>query len=104
MLRSTIFVRARRRVRHRAAGDSPSSPLLNAAGSSATFPINLLGKISMSIAILAISVDLLWGYTGLLSLGPQALSSPLGRIQCSACISMLRIGKLGSYATVRPEP
>jgi ABC-type branched-subunit amino acid transport system permease subunit len=38
------------------------------------FSINLYGKY-LCYAILAISVDLLWGYTGLLSLG-QASFSP----------------------------
>src|SRR5579872_2974959 len=40
------------------------------------FTINLYGKY-LCYAILAISVDLLWGYTGLLSLG-QALFFSLG--------------------------
>ncbi len=40
------------------------------------FKINLYGKY-LCYALLAISVDLLWGYTGLLSLG-QALFFTLG--------------------------
>ena len=40
------------------------------------FTINLYGKY-LSYAVLAISVDLLWGYTGLLSLG-QCLFFSLG--------------------------
>ena len=40
------------------------------------FTINLWGKY-LCYAVLAISVDLLWGYTGLLSLG-QALFFSLG--------------------------
>ena len=43
-------------------------PLLNAHGYVSNFTINLWGKY-LCFAILAISVDLLWGYTGLLSLG-----------------------------------
>ena len=43
-------------------------PLLNAAGVVSNFTINLWGKY-LCFAMLAISVDLLWGYTGLLSLG-----------------------------------
>src|SRR5688572_29348154 len=46
-------------------------PALNAAGVVSNFTINLWGKY-LCYALLAISVDLLWGYTGLLSLG-QAL-------------------------------
>src|SRR6202000_2278634 len=56
-------------------------PCLNALPESSSlhvsnFTINLYGKY-LCYAILAISVDLLWGYTGLLSLG-QALFFSLG--------------------------
>src|SRR5678816_4047780 len=70
-------------------------PLLNAAGFISNFSINLWGKY-LCYAILAISVDLLWGYTGLLSLG-QALFFALGGYMFGMHL-MLRIGKLGSYA------
>src|SRR5690606_33146404 len=43
-------------------------PALNAAGVVSNFTLNLWGKY-LCYALLAISVDLLWGYTGLLSLG-----------------------------------
>lgn len=43
-------------------------PALNAAGLVSNFTINVWGKY-LCYAILAISVDMLWGYTGLLSLG-----------------------------------
>ena len=48
-------------------------PALNAADLVSNFTLNVWGKY-LCYAILAISVDLLWGYTGLLSLG-QALFS-----------------------------
>ena len=51
-------------------------PLLNAYGHVSNFTINLWGKY-LCFALLAISVDLLWGYTGLLSLG-QSLFFALG--------------------------
>ena len=51
-------------------------PLLNAHGAVSNFTINLWGKY-LCFALLAISVDLLWGYTGLLSLG-QSLFFALG--------------------------
>src|SRR5216684_2996232 len=58
------------------------------------FSINLYGKY-LCYAILAISVDLLWGYTGLLSLG-QALFFSLGGYMLGMYL-MLKIGKLGQY-------
>lgn len=51
-------------------------PWLNASGHVSDFTIKLWGKY-LTLAILAISVDLLWGYTGLLSLG-QSLFFALG--------------------------
>ena len=43
-------------------------PLLHASGLISDFRLSLWGKY-LCYALLAISVDLLWGYTGLLSLG-----------------------------------
>jgi urea transport system permease protein len=51
-------------------------PLLNSSGVISDFTISRWGKY-LSYAILAISVDMLWGYMGLLSLG-QALFFSLG--------------------------
>lgn len=51
-------------------------PLLHAQGVVSGFTIGVWGKY-LCYALLAISVDLLWGYTGLLSLG-QALFFALG--------------------------
>lgn len=53
-------------------------------------------------AMLAISVDILWGYTGLLSLG-QALFFSLGSYMFGMYL-MLKIGKLGSYAQSGQNP
>ena len=75
-------------------------PALNAAGILSDFSINLWGKY-LCYAILAISVDLLWGYTGLLSLG-QALFFSLGGYMMGMYL-MLMIGKLGQYKSDLPD-
>jgi urea transport system permease protein len=81
-------------------------PALNAltpAGSAlhiSDFSINLYGKY-LCYAILAISVDLLWGYTGLLSLG-QCLFFTLGGYALGMYL-MLMIGKLGQYHSDLPD-
>jgi urea transport system permease protein len=64
------------------------------------FSINLYGKY-LSYAVLAISVDLLWGYTGLLSLG-QCLFFSLGGYALGMHL-MLMIGKLGQYHSDLPD-
>ena len=58
------------------------------------FSINVYGKY-LCYAVLAIGVSLLWGYTGLLSLG-QALFFSLGGYALGMHL-MLMIGKLGQY-------
>src|SRR5580692_11151124 len=80
-------------------------PLLNLtpAGSFlhvSDFSINLYGKY-LCYAILAISVDLLWGYTGLLSLG-QALFFTLGGYMMGMYL-MRMIGNLGQYHQPIPD-
>ena len=75
-------------------------PALNAMGVISDFYINLWGKY-LCYAILAISVDLLWGYTGLLSLG-QALFFSLGGYMMGMYL-MLMIGKLGQYKSDLPD-
>ena len=81
-------------------------PGLNAftpAGSAlhiSSFTINLYGKY-LCYAMLAISVDLLWGYTGLLSLG-QCLFFALGGYAWGMYL-MLLIGKLGQYRSNLPD-
>lgn len=64
------------------------------------FTINLYGKY-LCYAILAISVDLLWGYTGLLSLG-QALFFSLGGYMMGMHL-MRMIGDLGQYHQPIPD-
>lgn len=64
------------------------------------FTINLYGKY-LCYGILAISVDLLWGYTGLLSLG-QALFFSLGGYMMGMYL-MRMIGDLGQYHKPIPD-
>lgn len=75
-------------------------PGLNASGHLDNFTLNTWGKY-LSYALLAISVDLLWGYTGLLSLG-QALFFSLGGYMLGMNL-MLMIGKLGQYKSDLPD-
>jgi urea ABC transporter permease protein UrtC len=76
-------------------------PLLNAQGIVSNFTINLWGKY-LCFALLAISVDLLWGYTGLLSLG-QSLFFALGGYMLGMHL-MLMIGEQGVYAQAGKNP
>src|ERR1700743_1408254 len=64
------------------------------------FTINLYGKY-LCYGLLAISVDLLWGYTGLLSLG-QALFFTLGGYMMGMHL-MRMIGNLGQYHQPIPD-
>lgn len=75
-------------------------PLLNSFGLVSNFTINLWGKY-LCYALLAISVDLLWGYTGLLSLG-QALFFSLGGYMMGMHL-MRMIGDLGQYKLPIPD-
>ncbi len=76
-------------------------PVLNAHGLLSDYTITLWGEY-LCYALLAISVDLLWGYTGLLSLG-QALFFSLGGYMLGMYL-MLQIGMLGSYAKSGQNP
>ena len=64
------------------------------------FAINLYGKY-LCYAVLALGVNLLWGYTGLLSLG-QCLFFSLGGYALGMHL-MLLIGKLGQYKADIPD-
>jgi len=75
-------------------------PVLNMQGVVSNFTINLWGKY-LSFALLAISVDLLWGATGLLSLG-QALFFSLGGYMHGMYL-MRMIGDLGQYKKPIPD-
>ncbi len=76
-------------------------PYMNTIGTLSDFTLNLWGKY-LCYAVLAISVDLVWGYTGLLSLG-QALFFSLGGYMLGMHL-MLMIGKLGSFAQSGQNP
>ena len=75
-------------------------PMLNAQGSIDNFTLNLWGKY-LCYGVLAISVDLLWGYTGLLSLG-QALFFSLGGYMMGMYL-MRMIGTMGQYKMPIPD-
>ncbi len=75
-------------------------PFANQLGWISDFTINLWGKY-LCYALLAISVDLLWGYTGLLSLG-QALFFSLGGYMMGMHL-MRMIGDLGQYRKPIPD-
>jgi urea transport system permease protein len=75
-------------------------PLLNAYGVVSNFTLSVWGKY-LCYALLAISVDLLWGYTGLLSLG-QALFFSLGGYMLGMYL-MRMIGDLGQYHKPIPD-
>jgi urea transport system permease protein len=75
-------------------------PWLNARGMVDNYTINLWGKY-LCYALLAISVDLLWGYTGLLSLG-QALFFSLGGYMLGMHL-MRKIGDLGQHHQPIPD-
>ena len=65
-----------------------------------TFTLSLCGKY-LCYAVLALSVDLLWGYTGLLSLW-QCLFFSLGGYALGMYL-MLKIGPRGQYHTDLPD-
>ncbi|MBL9187213.1 MAG: urea ABC transporter permease subunit UrtC [Opitutaceae bacterium] len=75
-------------------------PVLHANGVISNFTIGVWGKY-LCYALLAISVDLLWGYTGLLSLG-QALFFTLGGYMHGMYL-MRMIGDLGQYKKPIPD-
>ncbi len=75
-------------------------PLLNAYGFVPTDTVRRWGKY-LSYALLAISVNLLWGYTGLLSLG-QGLFFALGGYMHGMYL-MHMIGSLGQYKKPIPD-
>src|ERR1051325_7908459 len=64
------------------------------------FTISLYGKY-LCYAVLAMGVNLLWGYTGLLSLG-QCLFFSLGGYALGMHL-MLKIGRLGQYKSDLPD-
>jgi urea transport system permease protein len=75
-------------------------PFFNTLGWVSNFTISLWGKY-LCYALLAMSVDLLWGYTGLLSLG-QALFFALGGYMHGMYL-MRMIGERGQYHKPIPD-
>lgn len=75
-------------------------PWMNAAGLISNFTLGVWGKY-LCYALLALSVDMLWGYTGLLSLG-QALFFSLGGYMHGMYL-MRMIGDLGQYRKPIPD-
>lgn len=81
-------------------------PMLNAFGSESSFffvsdyQLNLWGKY-LCYAGLAVSLNLLWGYTGLLCLG-QGLFFALGGYALGMHL-MLKIGEQGAYKSELPD-
>ena len=71
-------------------------PILDLAGAVADYKVNILGKY-LSFAILALGIDLIWGYTGLLSLC-QALFFCIGGYIMAMHLSLPQGG-----GDVRPE-
>lgn len=65
-----------------------------------SFQLNVWGKY-LCYAILAVSLNFLWGYTGLLCLG-QCLFFALGGYAFGMYL-MLMIGELGAYKSVLPD-
>ena len=80
-------------------------PLLNALPTGSflhlsDFHLNLFGKF-LAYAILALGIDLIWGYTGILSLG-QGVFFGLGAYVMGMHL-MLAIGKRGVYQSTLPD-
>jgi urea transport system permease protein len=75
-------------------------PLANAAGSLSDYYLNLFGKY-LSLAILALGMDLIWGYTGILSLG-QAIFFGIGAYAIGMCMMLEGSGK-GVYGERVPD-
>jgi len=75
-------------------------PLANAAGLLSDYYLNLFGKY-LSLAILALGMDLIWGYTGILSLG-QAIFFGIGAYAIGMCMMLEGSGK-GVYGEPVPD-
>ncbi|MBK1833064.1 urea ABC transporter permease subunit UrtC [Roseibacillus ishigakijimensis] len=75
-------------------------PILNGMGVLSSFQLGVWGKY-LCYAVLAMSLNMLWGYTGLLCLG-QCLFFALGGYAFGMYL-MLMIGELGSYQSTLPD-
>jgi urea transport system permease protein len=74
-------------------------PLLNGVGLLSDYYLNLVGKY-LSLALLALGMDLIWGYTGILSLG-QAVFFGLGAYSMGM---YLMLGSSGQGVYGEPIP
>jgi urea transport system permease protein len=75
-------------------------PLLNGVGLLSDYHLNLCGKY-LSLAILALGMDLVWGYTGILSLG-QAVFFGLGAYSMGMYLMLGSSGR-GVYGEPIPD-
>jgi urea transport system permease protein len=75
-------------------------PLLNGMGFLSDYYLNLCGKY-LSLAILAMGMDLIWGYTGILSLG-QAVFFGLGAYSMGMYLMLGSSGR-GVYGAPIPD-
>jgi len=75
-------------------------PFLNAAGLVSDYYLNLFGKY-LALAILALGLDLLWGYAGVLSLG-QAIFFGIGAYSIGMSMLLTSAGK-GVYGEAIPD-
>src|SRR2546425_3866304 len=75
-------------------------PLLNVRGVLSDYYLNLFGKY-LSLAILALGMDLIWGYTGILSLG-QAIFFGLGAYSMGMHMMLASTGR-GVYGEAIPD-
>jgi urea transport system permease protein len=75
-------------------------PLLNGVGFLSDYYLNLCGKY-LSLAILALGMDLIWGYTGILSLG-QAVFFGLGAYAMGMYLMLGSSGR-GVYGEPIPD-
>jgi urea transport system permease protein len=75
-------------------------PILNAAGVVSDYYLNLFGKY-LALAILALGLDLLWGYAGVLSLG-QAIFFGIGAYSIGMSMLLDSAGK-GVYGEAIPD-
>jgi urea transport system permease protein len=75
-------------------------PLANALGFLSDYYLNLFGKY-LALAILALGMDLIWGYTGILSLG-QAIFFGIGAYSIGMNMMLAGAGK-GVYGEPVPD-
>ena len=75
-------------------------PVANAAGFLSDYYLNLFGKY-LALAILALGMDLLWGYAGILSLG-QAIFFGIGAYSIGMSMMLEGAGK-GVYGEAVPD-